>query len=169
MRYRHGDDAFEQEFERLYYESYKAVYNYVRARMSCDADAEDVVAEAYLKAARAFSSFDPAKAKFVTWVTTIAKNCMISHFRKEHPVAALEDVPEGAFAIDGEQGSADDIMLAKQLLTCLDDEERELIALKYRAGMRNIDIAKALDMNPLTVSTKLARALEKMRCVAERD
>ena len=37
-----GRSARECEFERLYMESYGLVYGYVRARMSCDADAEDV-------------------------------------------------------------------------------------------------------------------------------
>ena len=58
--------ALEREFERLYLECYPTVYGWVRARMAGDSDAEDVVAEAFLKAARAFGSFDPARAKFGT-------------------------------------------------------------------------------------------------------
>jgi RNA polymerase sigma factor (sigma-70 family) len=56
-----------------------------------------------------------------------------------------------------------------QLLGTLDAHERELVLLKYREGMRNVDIAKKLQMNPSTVSTTLARALSKMRSVAERN
>lgn len=54
-----------------------------------------------------------------------------------------------------------------RLLGCLDATERELIALKYMQGFRNVDIAEALDMNASTVSTMLARSLAKMRTVAE--
>lgn len=158
-----------REFERLYRESYAVVYSWVRVRMSCDADAEDVVSEAFMKAARAFATFDPARAKFGTWVTAIAKNCMMSHFRKQRPSVALEDAPEVAFAQDGHEEEACSLATVKQLLACLDDDERELVALKYREGMRNVDIAKELGINQSTVSTKLARALAKMRRVAERD
>lgn len=158
----------ELEFERLYRESYGSVYGYVRVRMSCDADAEDVVAEAYMKAARSFESFDPSRAKFVTWVTTIAKNCMISFFRRSKPTAGLKDAPQEAYAVDGEQNVVDDILYAKKLLACLSDEERMLIACKYRDGMRNVDIAREMGMNASTVSTMLARALSKMRAYAER-
>ena len=144
------------------------MYSYVRARMSNDADAEDVVSEAFLKAARSFASFDPRRAKFSTWVVTIARNCMISHFRKERPTVVLEDVPASAIAVEGEQASIEDRDFALQLLSALEADEREIVLLKYREGLRNVDIARHLSMNPSTVSTVLARALEKMRMRAER-
>lgn len=143
------------------------MYGWVRFRMSNDADAEDIVAEAFLKAARSFESFNPNRAKFGTWVIAIARNCMISHFRKERPVSALEDAPEIVFAVPGGQEASDDRIVVKKLLACLEDDERELVVLKYRDGMRNVDIAAALGLNPSTVSTKLARALEKMRAQLE--
>ena len=137
--------------------------------MACDADAEDIVSEAFIKAARSFSAFDPTRAKFSTWVITIAKNCMISYFRAQRPTVVLEDAPESAFAQDSHEDAVTDLMLVKDLLACLDDEERELVALKYREGMRNADIASMLGLNPSTVSTKLSRALAKMRSCAERN
>lgn len=156
-------------FERLYLDSYNQVYGYVRTHMRSDAEAEDVVAEAYLKAARAFDSYDPTRAKFSTWVTAIAKNSMISYLRKEHPHVGLEDAPDSAISAPEDQVHVDDLLFVKQLLTCLEHDERELIALKYQQGLRNVDIAKALDMNPSTVSTKLSNAIAKMRTVAEKS
>lgn len=166
---RGGKSAAEREFEKLYRESYGLVYSYVRARMSSDADTEDVVAEAFMKAARSFSSFDPSRAKFSTWTVTIARNCMISHFRRERATTALDDVPESVAAVDGGQGFVDDRDLALQLLGTLDDDERALVLLKYREDMRNVDIAREMNMNPSTVSTVLARAIAKMRARAERS
>ena len=160
------EDRRAREFERLYRESYATVYGWARVRMSNDADTEDIVAEAYLKAARAFGSFDPKRAKFATWVIAIAKNCMATHFRKVRPTTTLDDVPESAFAVDGDYDEVCDPMVVKQLLTCLSNEERELVALKYHEGLRNTEIAEELGINPSTVSTKLARALEKMRVCA---
>lgn len=160
--------AREREFEQLYRESYGLVYGYVRARMSNDADTEDIVAEAYLKAARSFSSFDPSRARFGTWVIAIARNCIASHFRKAKPTVALEDAPQESYASDGGQGAVEDLMLATNLLSCLDDDERMLVLMKYREDMRNVDIARELGMNASTVSTMLFRALSKMRKMVER-
>ena len=150
-------------------DSYGLVYGYVRARVSNDADAEDIVADAYLRAARSFSSFDSSRAKFSTWVVTIARNCMVSHFRKVKPTSVLEDVSESTLATPGEQDAVDDRDLALRLLAILDDSEREIVLLKYRDGLRNVDISRELNMNPSSVSTKLSNALAEMRVVAERE
>ena len=167
---RFGDKAAkEREFEKLYLESYGLVYNYVRYRMSDDASTEDVVSEAYMKAARGFDRFDPARSKFSTWVVNIAVNCMKSHYRKVKPTATIEGIPESAVSVQGGQEDVHDRDLVARLLTVLDSTERILVAMKYHEGMRNIDIAQELNMNASTVSTKLANALAKMRAVAERD
>ena len=142
------------------------MYNYVRARMG-DADvAEDVVAEAYLRAARSFGSFDPGRAKFSTWVVRIASNCMNDHWRRTRPTASIEDAPEAALARPGGQERLDDLDLVDRLLGALEGEERDLVLMKYLLGYRNVDIAAELGMNPSTVSSRLARALEKMRDAA---
>ncbi|MBQ9057791.1 MAG: sigma-70 family RNA polymerase sigma factor [Atopobiaceae bacterium] len=157
-----------QEFEKLYRESYSMVYGYIRSRVTSTADAEDIVADAYLKAAQAFSRFDSSRAKFSTWVITIAHNCMISYFRKQRPTTDLENLPESLTAEQAREDSVDARIIALQLLSVLNDDERALVLLKYQAGMRNVDIAHELNLNASTVSTVLARALAKMREAYER-
>ena len=155
--------AQEREFERLYRESYGMVYNYVRYRMGDDPAVEDVVADAYLRAARSFSRFNPARAKFSTWVVRIASNCMATHWRREHPTTPLEDVPELRFSQSDATAEVADRDLVDRLLATLSAGERNLVVMKYREGYRNVDIAAELGMNASTVSTKLAKALAKMR------
>lgn len=145
------------------------MYNYVRVRMRNTQDTEDVVAEAYLRAARSFSSFDPERAKFSTWVVRIAVNCMNDHYRKTRHALALDDVSEAELSLPGEQEHLDDYYLVDRLLGCLNAEERELVAMKYHEGYRNVEIAEELGMNLSTVSTKLARAIQKMRSSSDLD
>ena len=166
---RMNDPNLRREFERLYRESYGLVYSYIRARMNNDAAAEDVVSESFLKAARAFNRFDPARAKFSTWVVTIARNCMISHFRKERPSMSLDDAPEPIASDSHDLNAIEDRDLALQLLSVLDERERDLVLLKYQDEKRNVQIAAELGMNPSTVATNLSRALNKMRLHAERN
>lgn len=143
------------------------MYNYVRRRMSNDPAVEDVVSEAYLHAARAFHTFDPSRAKFSTWVIKIAINCMNGYWRKERPVIALDEVPMGHLGSEEFEDEAVERELVDRLLEVLDQDERELILMKYRMGMRNVDIAHELGLNASTVSSRLARAIEKMRVAAE--
>ena len=159
-------NASEREFEKLYRESYATVYNYVRYRMDGSTEVEDVVAEAYLRAARSFSTFDPTRAKFSTWVVKIAHNCMASHWRKSHPTAPIDTLLEKhASPIDATK-EVHDRDQAERLLNILSSQERDLVLMKYREGYRNVDIAAELGMNPSTVSSKLARALKKMHIAA---
>ena len=145
------------------------MYNYVRYRMDNADAAEDVVAEAFMLAARAFHTFDPTRAKFSTWVTSIASNCMNSYYRKVKPTYDIDDVPESRLSSPGEQSQAEDRAFVDYLLGVLSQEERQLVVMKYREGKRNTDIAQELGMNVSTVATKLSKALTKMRVVAERD
>lgn len=158
-----------QEFTRLYRESYPKVYGYVRRRMEGDAAAEDIVAEAYLFAARSFHRYDPKMAQFSTWVIRIAINCMVSHYRKERPHASLDELPEWSSTQSDESSAIDDRELVNQLLDELDERDRILVLMKYRDGKRNVEIAEELGMNPSTISTALARALAKMREAYERS
>lgn len=158
----------ESEFEKLYLESYGLVYNYVRARMGGDSAAEDIVSEAYLLAARSFGKFDPSRAKFSTWVVKIATNCMRDYWRRSRPTAPLEEIPEGMFSDEGLADSVENTDYVDRLLSVLDEEERNLVVMKYREGYRNVEMAEELGMNASTISTKLAKALAKMRAAAER-
>ena len=152
-----------QEFERLYRESYPKVCGYVRRRMGDDAATEDVVAEAYLLAARSFHRFDPQRALFSTWVTRIAINYMVSYYRRERQLVSLEDMHESVVSWEDEFDVADDRELVSRLFSVLDERSQRLVIMKYHDGMRNIDIAQELGMNPSTVSTALSRAVAKMR------
>jgi RNA polymerase sigma-70 factor (ECF subfamily) len=136
--------------------------------MNGDSATEDVVAEAYLLAARSFKQFDPSRAQFSTWVTRIATNCMVSHYRKERPVVPLDGLMESAISCTDETDTVGDQELVARLLAVLDDRGRQVVLMKYRDGMRNVEIASQLEMNSSTVSTILARSISKMREAYER-
>ncbi len=163
-----GDCAKETAFANLYHDNYSHVYNYVYYRLLDRMLAEDIVSEAFLKAARAFSRYDSSRAKFSTWVCAIARNCINDYFRSQHPSAPIDVVSEDAFSAEDEYPRLDDnAELARKLLATLELEEREIVFMKYFEDKRNKDIADELGMNPSTVATKLQRALAKMRTAAE--
>lgn len=161
-----SDDAA-REFEGLYRDSYSLMYNYAFRCLLDRVDTEDVVSESYLRAARAFDRYDSSRAKFSTWTVAILRNCIAEYCRDAHPVSPIEDIAGRVPAEDDHADHIGDADLVQRLLAVLDMEERELVTLKYFADMRNTDIAEELGLNPSTVSTKLARALAKMRKAAE--
>lgn len=162
--YRGSRDSRAAEFERLYRDSYDMVFGLVMFRMCDEEAARDVVADAFLRAARNFDQFNPQKAKFSTWVCSIARNCTVDYYRRQKPQSPIDEAPESMLAVDTELServvNAD---LARRLLAVLEDEDREIVFMKYYEGWSNGEIARELDMNPSTVATRVQRALEKMR------
>ena len=156
------------EFERLYRDAYPLVYNYSYHILLSRTAAEDITSEAFLKAARNFGRFDATRAKFSTWVVAIARNCITDFYRKNRPEAPLDDSIAVTLVTESsheEQLCNED--LVKQLLETLDPNERQLIFMKYYEGKSNVIIAEELAMNPSTLSTKLSRAISKMRAAAK--
>ena len=156
------------EFERLYRESYASVYSSVLYRMLDEEAARDVTAEAFLKAARYFHRCDPERASFATWVKVIARNCAMDYYRQHKAHAPIDQIPESAFAddVDLERRTAD-ADLARFLLSRLAELDREIVRLKFYEGMRNVEIARVLGMNPSSVATRIQRALARMRAAAD--
>lgn len=157
----------EARFEAYFRETYPLIYNYAYYRLLNRQSAEDVTSETFLRAAQAFDRFDSQRAKFSTWVFAIARNCLSAYLAKNtQPVVLVGD----DYSICGAEGIEDDALayeenadLCRRLLAVLDDEEREVVYLKFYREMRNTEISKALGINASTVASKLQRALIKMR------
>lgn len=158
-------------FERYYRDSYKRVYAYVYTITLSHDETEEVVSEAFLKAARSFARFDSEKASFTTWVCTIARNVAYSRMRTrgrrdewteselDYDLSRVPDQEE-------ETHFEEDTQMAQKLLGVLSDEERDLVYLKFYRDLSNKQIAEELSMNPSTVGTKVSRAVAKMRKAA---
>lgn len=159
-----GRRSTDQDFAALYRETYSRVFNYAYYRLLDYAAAEDVVAETFCKAASAFNRFDSSRASFFTWVVAIERNCLIDYYRKNQGFVCLDDVSEAAFAVEEAYPELDETArTVHKLLEVLDEEDRELVYLKYYEEMRNTEIAQVLGMNASTVATRLSRAMARMR------
>jgi len=87
-RYLAGEQA---SFERLYDAHQKPCFDFIRRMlaMADDATAEDLHQEVWIAVARQAASFDAGKARFVTWLFTIARNKVMDHFRRSSVVVQL--------------------------------------------------------------------------------
>ena len=157
-----------EDVEQLYRDQFRPVYNYLYFRLLNHATAEDLLADVFVRVVRSRETFDPAKATPEAWLWRIARNRLFDHFRSMRKVDNIEQVSEARFAVtDDYEGLDDTAQQARQLLAVLSPEDRELVYLKYWQEMPNKQIAELLDLNTSTVSTRLSRAMAKMRKAAE--
>jgi RNA polymerase sigma-70 factor (ECF subfamily) len=160
-----GAAASEADFEAVYRAELPRVYNFFRYRVGDEALAEDLTSETFEKAWRKRQSYRRDLAAFSTWLFAIARRVAIDHYRRQRPAQPLEALtrlPHPETTEDIAQARADHDRL-RVLLSRLADRERELVALKYGAGLTNRAIAGLSGLSESNVGVILYRAVQTLR------
>lgn len=153
------------DWDGLYAEQLPRVYNFFRYRFGNEAVAEDLTSITFEKAWQARTRYRRDLGAFSTWLLTIARNVAVDHFRRHRPhepLEAADTIPGGATPEElAEQRS--DIERLGRLLQKLPERERELVALKYGAGLTNRAIARLTQLSESNVGTILHRTIQGLR------
>ena len=152
-------------FDKLYRSSRDDVYAYAAGLLRDRAAAEDVTATAFERAYRKRSRFDPSRGNGRAWLFGIARNAALDELRRRSRQAELSAEPVDATSPGTEHSELR--LLLVGALEKLDARERELVALKFFAGLSNIEIAAVLKVSESNVGTKLHRAVTKLREVCD--
>jgi len=155
-------------FDALYRETASDVFAYVMTLLRDRAAAEDVTSAAFERAYRRQASFDPGRGTQRAWLFGIARNAALDELRSRKRTAALLSDPEdpgsgGAAHDDAEDEAALRRAAVAAALAQLDPRERELIALKFHAGLDNAEIAKVLGISTANAGTRVHRAVTRLR------
>jgi RNA polymerase sigma-70 factor (ECF subfamily) len=153
------------QFESLYRSSRDDVYAYTLTLLREPAAAEDVTAQAFERAYRRRHTFQASRGELRGWLFGIARNAALDELRRRQRLATLvvdpEDVQEPAND-GGEEVFLRRTAVREALLT-LSGRDRELIALKFHAGLSNTELAKVLGVSESNAGTMLHRAIQKLR------
>jgi RNA polymerase sigma-70 factor (ECF subfamily) len=159
-KYTPGNEA---DFERLYQTSYGKILGTLTAMLGDRAAAEDCAQDAFERAYRKWSSWQPI-APAEAWVHRIAINAAVSHQRKMR----LREVGEVIRRI-GRPGLGPDPQdhierrdLAEALAK-LPPKQAAAIVLRHYHGYTNRAIALALRIPERTVASRLAVAKDRLR------
>ena len=151
-----------EQFEALYRSSFPRVYAYVASMLRDRSAAEEVTAQAYERAYRKRSSYRSGRGTAEAWLFGIARHAALDELRRLKRRAPLEADSAAAEPDD----HAEDVVereTVRAALATLDPRERDLLALKFQAGLSNTEIARVLATSESNVGTKLHRTMEKLR------
>jgi RNA polymerase sigma-70 factor, ECF subfamily len=164
---RAGDLAF----DRLYRSSRDDVYAYVASLLRDAPAAEEVTAAAFERAYRKRNRFDPERGEPRAWLFGIARNAALDELRRRGRQAELTAEPVDLDSRAFEEGSehSERRLAVSAALERLEPRERELIALKFFAGLANAEIAQVLGISESNAGTKLHRAMTKLREACDGD
>lgn len=158
---REGDLAFDEPYRS----SRDDVYAYAAGLVRDRAAAEDVTATAFERAYRKRSRFDPRRGNGRAWLFGIARNAALDELRRRGRQAELSAEPIDTTSPNTEHSELRLLLIGA--LEKLDARERELVALKFFAGLSNVEIAAVLEIGESNVGTKLHRAVTKLREVCD--
>lgn len=153
------------DFEALYRGSRDDVYAYVAGLLRDRAAAEDVCAQAFERAYRRRASFSARRGSPRAWLFGIARNAALDELRRRRRAAPLAgDVLDAdvVSAVDAAE-SALRRGAVRAALAALEPRERDLVALKFFAGLSNREMAGVLGVSESNAGTMLHRAVQKLR------
>jgi len=152
-------------FEALYRSARDDVYAYVATLLRDSAAAEDVTALAFERAYRRRRSFDRRRGEERAWLFGIARNAALDELRRRRRLASI--------VVDRDDPAADPVLEATEValrrtavrsaLARLGAREREIVALKFRGGLSNAELASVLGVSESNAGTLLYRAMDKLR------
>lgn len=156
------------------------VFNFILRYTGHRARAEDLMQETWLKVVRSSSEYQP-KARFTTWVYTIARNLCVDSARKEtYRQTDSLDAPARDGAEDGRsmgESVGDEVSaqperaahnaslrpMLTRALSSLPEEQREVFLLREYHGISFKEIAEVTGVNENTVKSRMRYALEGLR------
>jgi RNA polymerase sigma-70 factor, ECF subfamily len=159
-------------FEGLMRRHNQRLYRTTRAILRNEAEAEDVMQQAYVNAYAHLRQFD-GRARFATWLIRIAVHESLSRLRERGRDAVLD--PDGPDPLRGgaHGGSTQDPerlafsselgALLESAIDQLPDGAREVFMLRQVEGLSTEEVAEALDVSPDVVKTRLSRARAALR------
>ncbi|HYE59649.1 MAG TPA: RNA polymerase sigma factor, partial [Candidatus Kapabacteria bacterium] len=123
--------------------------------------AEDILQETWLKAIRKIDQFQPRNVRFSAWLFAIARNECREHWRKNKKTVVVDDTDIPDLFVVKEMST--DSIFVEELLTGLDEEDREILRLRYIADLPFKEVARVLSISPIAARVRVHRALAKAR------
>ena len=182
-RCRKGDNAAWAELVRT---QNRRIYALCYRFTSDPADAEDLTQDVFVKVHRNLDNFDSAKGSFQTWLTTLARNLLVDHFRRSRndratdsldanwegneddgpsPSTRIEDTRPTAHA----QAANNQLsVIIQQALSQLSPELREAVILRDLQDFDYKEIAEVLRVPEGTVKSRISRGRAELARLLER-
>lgn len=166
IRFQAGES---EAFAGIYERYFDRVFNYLRAMVRNQHDAEDLVQDVFFQLVGELPRFEVRQTAFASWLFTVVKNDALDHLKRSRRMEA-EDPAELDRRLDENGGEIDTSLLARlsdqDLLTFTERmplPQRQVLMLRYMMDMSVAETAEVLGRSPSAVRLLQHRAFAFLR------
>jgi RNA polymerase sigma-70 factor (ECF subfamily) len=157
----------ERALSELYQAYFPRVYRYILARTGNTYDAEDLTEEVFMRVLEAIDRFQWREAPFSAWLFRIAHNALISQRRKETSRGRTSQLNDG-LPVDsaGPEELVEGRLILNEVMQAaarLPDAQRQVISLRFAAGLSVAETARAMGKGEGNVKVIQHKAIAKLR------
>ena len=165
-------------FGELYERHERPVYRYFLRQGAAPSVADDLLQETWMAVIRNAERFEP-RAKFTTWLYTVARSKMVDHWRSRDDTTSLDDAandPDQApLEVPGSEADRPDVQMMSRAqalafvaaVEALPPPQREAFLLQADGGLTLEEIATITQVGHETVKSRLRYAMAKLRSAME--
>ena len=156
-----------ESFNRLYELYAVPVYRYIFIRVKHKQTAEDLAQAVFIKAYKSLANYRYTGKSPLAWFFTIARNCVIDHFRSSGRAQidsddALAKIPSiHDFAGDLDKQAA--IAGIKNLITNLSPDQQEVLILKFVNDFTNAEISQIVGKSEEAIRQLQSRGIKSLK------
>lgn len=162
----------EDALASLYEESYGKVARYIFARIGNQQEAEDLASETFVRALKSLDSYQERGLPMEAWIFKIAHNLVVDYLRKvsKRQMVTLDEVsiPDSANPEETAESNIELERLSKAL-EHLSPTRREVIGLRFFAGLSAIEAGKILGKSPGAVRQLQRAAVRSLRTILDTE
>ncbi|MGI6357235.1 MAG: RNA polymerase sigma factor [Bacillota bacterium] len=158
-----GQSVMEEAVFRQIYDSHlEDLLRYAYFRTGNLSDAEDVVAQVFLKAWEALPAYEQRGIPFLHWLYRIAGNTIKNTYRRREVPVGWEPMATAAAAQQELESTADRLDLGR-LLANLPEKQQQVLVLRYVQDLSVRDVAKIMGKSENAIKQLAFRALQSLR------
>jgi RNA polymerase sigma-70 factor (ECF subfamily) len=164
-----GQEAAWEDLVRVHT---RRVYSICYRFTNSDSEAQDLTQEVFLRVFKNLKSFRAGEGLFIVWLTRLARNLLIDHYRRSRLDRATESIEDHAATLEestAAMGRTEGLVAGREAsellqaaLQKLSPELRETVILRDLEELEYREIAQVLNVPEGTVKSRLNRGRSEL-------
>ena len=150
----------------LYEEYYDRIVRYIFVRINDQNEAENLGGDVFLKALQSLDSYRGSREQMRAWLFSIARNLVVDYLRKKSKRKEISidevEVPD-KLNVEEEVERKFEVERLSQALKQVTPAQREVIGLRFFAGLSSAEVGKILGKSSGAVREMQRAAVETLR------